>query len=388
MKKIISILCVLLLCSASYAVSFGRTSSGTVAEKTWSPTLFSTLTNVQQTNYDAGNGENGYLVLTFLPTTSSEAWNTIPAGWIEGGGGGTGADTKIEPAGWLHQSSWVVNTETTLYNLSWAGNGVTDTSNALGRLISFEGFSTSTETTSKAGEFLTNANGTRGWQYSLRSDGSYLDLYLSDALGTWTKKDTTINIDNRVHIQLFYNPNSNNSTVMSWDGEEVATGLKTFAQALLGQVGYVESYTQRRSADPAIVGSFTTGMYYWNTLSSWTNALATVECDYTQPEFDAGSRKRWASVLWDANMSNSTIITMEVRCTNEVTGMLKGTFEVITYPSTTITRKGQYIDVRFKMTGSTSGRYTPTMKYLQLDSEDIPTGTGIYSKKNKGWSKK
>ena len=386
MKKLISILCVIFLCSASYAVSFGRTSSGTVAEEMWSPTLFTTLTNVQQTNYDSGNDANGYLVLSFLPATSSEAWTTIPAGWLEEGGGGTGADTKIEPAGWLHQSSWTINTRSNLYNTKWAGSGVSATSTAIARIISCEGLSTSLETTSIAGDVITHDNGTRAGQYGIRSDGSFLDVYSSNGLGTWTKADTTIPVDNRVHIQLIYNANANNASIMVCDGEEIATGLKTFATSA---TGYTELYTIRRSADPAIVGNFTTGMYYWNSLSSWTNALATVECDYTQPEFDAGSGKQWASVLWDANMSNSTIITMEVRCTNEVAGMLKGTFETITYPSATITRKGQYIDVRFQLTGATNGRYTPTMKYLQLNSEDVPvTGGYIYSKKNKGHSKK
>lgn len=92
--------------------------------------------------------------------------------------------------------------------------------------------------------------------------------------------------------------------------------------------------------------------------------------------------------MWDANIANSTAITMEVRCTNEVTGMSFATWEAIAYPTEAINAKGRYIDVRFQMTASSSGRYTPTMKYLELSSETTPVGGYIYSKKNKGHSKK
>ena len=371
--------------SAGY-IDFGFNS--TKVGSAWTSSYFPVTQNISNTATTSTSYNNdGWLVKSLVPFTTFTDWDNL-TGWTEEGGGGVGADTEISPVSTLHQWSSTINVRTAIYDLNWGNGGIA--ANNWTFLTSYYpgSLSTSTDATVYCGEYIVFDSGARFCQINPRTDGTYIDIYSNQSAGVQPKVDTSylkVNLIGRFHIYGFYNANQDNNVIAVVDGIEVATGLKT--QATFA-AGYTEFGLAKRLLDVNLE-TYRGWTMTWNTVTPWTPLLSTVETSSTNEVFNAGSGNQWTSISYEAAIANGCDITIEVKCSSSQVGLGTASYEKLSFGSPNITNKGQYLQLRAQLSNSGNGRYTPTLQYIKLNYDVVPSPSGyIYSKKNKGHSKK
>lgn len=334
----------------------------------WTPFHWSTLTNVQYTNTTDFTTGDGWVVLAFAAPTTQTAWDNL-TGWTEEGGGGTGADSLIDPAGQLYQWSTSVDTRTNIYDVDWANGGVASNTYCFFHFLKFSGLSQSTVTNTYAGWRQSHDTGSRSFHADIRSDGTYFDIYSGYGV-TYTKYDTTFPIStSRCHIFGFYNNNADNASVAVISGVEVATGMAT--AATFGLPGYTELFEIKRTGD-GDVGHHTAWTKYWNVATPWETTDGVMESDTSDAIYDAGAYN-WKKIVWTADTSNGTALTVEARTAATAAGLATAVYFAVT--SGTDFAAGdqkEFIQVRITLSDAGSGRYTPILKTMELWDTQTP----------------
>jgi hypothetical protein len=333
----------------------------------WSSSYWSTVTNVVAAgvNSSSAAAEDGWVILSEVTATLSEAWDDL-TGWTEDSK--DACDSLIDPAGQLHQyaASGTGSDDTTITDDDWASGSASSTW-TLTLAMQMGTQSISTATNLNRGGYFVFDDGTRFYEWNVRSDGTNFDLYTHDADNTWYKHDTTHAVDTNWHRVTYRNNNTVDALELLIDGVVyMTTGHTRGNVASSGRLWLGQFWD---AGDAATVEHHVAQVDYYNTYTAFQTTDGVLESDVTDAIYDAGLGSRWSQVDWTHDTSNSTALTYQVRCADSSADLTNMSYETISSSGDSIVSKGRFIQVKITFADASSGQYTPVLKTLTLTNE-------------------
>lgn len=380
-KLLIFILSLIVLTSISFATTsetFGYNQANSWSDWTGS--------NIQHTQFTEVGQYDGYVLCGLVASSTWEDFNSL-AGWSSSGTGSY--VNEISPAGQLHQASWGgSNGSATLDRNGWMPSDNTFT---IAMMVKFVGTEYMGSNNNGNGCQWTVDDGTRKrhaiirsrsveatWQYT-RYDSSYGD-------------ETTVSVESdvdRFHLYAISNNNANDADIISMDGQRIVTGGNNYAVGdntmQLSNVYYSNGTisTAEQQVDwIKPMGSFD----YFSTIDG------TLESNSSASVFTTPATDDWYSVdyTWSTHGSSETFISVEARTAATIGGIAGASYFVVTSGEAFASGdQKDVIQIRATFSDAESGRYTPRLDSITLNSTTEPpvvligpfTGHGSFRRK-------